>query len=263
MKNTSNPTNFYQPLTLYQNDTDTSPSNPNTVTHLTDHVPQKTHKKPTQKLPNRQTSDTCKANTDRHTQGPPKITSDQTTQETTPKTQASRVSNLTTDPHQPQIILRGTYNNHPAKILLDCGATGNFISRKYVATHKLPTSSRTPLDITLADGRTQETCATRTNPFNLHMGSYSTWTGLDLTTLNSDYDIILGMPWLTETNPKIDWVNCQLTIHQAHHSILLHAIDSPMQHVISALQFARLTKTCKYYLVLPGNSTMANFLVIH
>ena len=68
--------------------------------------------------------------------------------------------------------------------------------------------------------------------------------------LNSDYDITLGMPWLTKTNPKIDWVNCQLTIHQGHYSILLHAIDSPMQHVISALQFARLTKTCKYYLAM-------------
>ena len=58
------------------------------------------------------------------------------------------------------------------------------------------------------------------------------------------------MPWLTKTNPKIDWVNCQLTIHQGHYSILLHAIDSPMGHVISALQFARLTKTCKYYLAM-------------
>ena len=81
------------------------------------------------------------------------------------------------------------------------------------------------------------------------MGAYSIRTCLDLTTLNSDYDIILGMPWL-EINPAIDWKNRHLTINQGGHSIQLHAIDSPTRHVISAMQFAKLTKTCKYYLAM-------------
>ncbi len=170
------------------------------------------------------------------------------TQEANPKPRTARVTSLRGSPHQPQLILSGYYYGHPARILLDCGATGDFITHDYVATHNLPTSSQTPLDITLADGITQETCDSRTTPSNLRIGPYSIKTGFDLTTLNSDYDIILGMPWLTDENPHIDWVKRQLTICRGSCSIQLHALDSPMRHVISALQFAKLTRTCEYYL---------------
>ena len=134
------------------------------------------------------------------------------TQETHPNPRTARVTSLHGSPHQPQLILRGYYYGCPARILLDCGATGDFISRDYVTTHNLPTSSQTPLDITLADGITQETCDSRTTPSNLHIGPYSIKTGFNLTALNSDYGIILGMSWLTDENPQIDWVKHQLTI---------------------------------------------------
>jgi hypothetical protein len=134
------------------------------------------------------------------------------TKEPTQETQAYCVSSLTGGLHVPQIILRGTYNNHLAKILIDCGATGDFISCKFVKAKKIPTSERTLLAITLADGWTQETCATQTTSLTLCIGPYSSQLNLDLTTLNDDYDIILGMPWLQQTNPIINWADWQLTI---------------------------------------------------
>ena len=172
----------------------------------------------TQELTKKPTKNTTDKKTQEPTKKPTKDTTDTSTQETNPSPQTARVSSLTS-PHEPQLILTGTYYNHPARILIDCGATGDFISHDYVSTHKIPTSSRTPLEITLADGETQETCTSRTKPFKLRIGPYSIKTCFDLTTLNSDYDIILGMPWLAEDNPHIDWKKCQLTIHQGSHSI--------------------------------------------
>ena len=151
-------------------------------------------------------------------------------------------------PHVPQIVLRGTYHRHPAKILIDCGATGDFISCKFVKTKKIPSSNSTPFPITLADGQTQEICNTRTESLGLHTGRYSHQISLGVITLNDDYDIILGMPWLQHANPEIDWINRQLTIQQRRGQIQLSAVDSPFHNVISALQFAKLTKTCEYYL---------------
>ena len=158
-----------------------------------------TTKIPTVKLTKEPTKNPTEAPSQELTQEP--------TQIPTQETQACKVSSLTESLHVPQIVLSRTYTNHPAKILIDCGATGDFISHKFAKIQKLPTTSRTPLAITLADGRTQESCTTQTKSFCLQIGFYSTHLQLDLTTLNDDYDIILGMPWLQHVNPMIDWVN--------------------------------------------------------
>src|ERR1035438_8564122 len=176
-------------------------------------------KNPTKEPTQEPTDKMIGRHTQERTQEPTDKTIREHTQETNPKPRTAQVTSLHGSPHQPQLILSGYYYGHPARILLDCGATGDFISRDYVATHNLPTSSQTPLDITLADGITQETCDSRTTPSNLCIGPYSIKTGFDLTMLNSDYNIILGMPWLTDENLHIDWVKCQLTIRQGSHSI--------------------------------------------
>ena len=47
----------------------------------------------------------------------------------------------------------GKVNGHPAWILLDSGASRNFIDKKFVNKYKLPTKPVTPLSVELADGQ--------------------------------------------------------------------------------------------------------------
>lgn len=102
------------------------------------------------------------------------------------------------------VKLSGFVAGHLAVVLLDCGATGNFVSSAFVQKHQLVTSSLPQQDtVVLADGSEQQTCSLL-QAASLCIGSYTD--SLDLVALPlSGYDVILGMPWLHHFNPTIDW----------------------------------------------------------
>ena len=102
------------------------------------------------------------------------------------------------------IKLRGLVAGKPAVVLVDCGATGNFISSAFVRKHRLTTSSLSAPDVvTLADGSKHTTGSTLSDA-RLVIGSYTD--SFDFASLPlSGYDAILGMAWLHHFNPAIDW----------------------------------------------------------
>ena len=96
-----------------------------------------------------------------------------------------------------------TINENAAWILLDSGASRNFLDEQFVKRCNLPTRKSDTVTIELADGRKQET-SQHVDIKNLHLGHYHT-TGLSAQVIKLQrYDAILGKPWLYHANPTID-----------------------------------------------------------
>ena len=97
-----------------------------------------------------------------------------------------------------------------AKVLLDCGSTTNFISRRFVCKHHIPyvhvASSQV---VKLADGSTQ-LANKLVEAFSLSISNRNMKENLLVLPIES-FDIILGMPWLKRHNPIIDWETDTLT----------------------------------------------------
>ena len=122
----------------------------------------------------------------------------------------SQINQLTTTARS-LIKLSGIVAGHPAVFLLDCGATGNFVSSSFVRKHRLVTSSlpQQSIVITLADGSQQQS-ASLVKAAPIAVGSYTD--ALDLVALPlSGYDVILGMTWFHHYNPEVDWQEQRVT----------------------------------------------------
>ena len=96
-----------------------------------------------------------------------------------------------------------------AVVLLDCGATGNFVSETYARQLGLK-QQQSPTRVCLADGRTSDSVGLLP-AVNVRIGTYSEKMDLIVTQLQG-YDIILGMAWLEKYNPRVDWRGKKLTL---------------------------------------------------
>ena len=89
-------------------------------------------------------------------------------------------------------------------VMVDSGATSNFISESFITRNHIPSTTLSPRhNILLADGTTHSvTRQIRSLPL-----TFTGFTGpitAHILPLH-DYDVILGMPWLAQHNPRIDW----------------------------------------------------------
>jgi predicted aspartyl protease len=98
-----------------------------------------------------------------------------------------------------------------AKVLLDCGSTTNFISKRYVSKHRIAAASIANSQVVkLADGSVHHTCKL-VQHYILNINNRKLKEHLLVLPLDN-FDIILGMPWLKKHNPTIDWQTNTLTL---------------------------------------------------
>ena len=95
--------------------------------------------------------------------------------------------------------------------LLDSGAAGIFIDQSFAKLHNLPQIPlRTPILVRNVDG-TPNKKGTITHRTTLNMKIYDKIKKTEfLITGLGNQKIILGLPWLQDTNPEIDWKNACL-----------------------------------------------------
>ena len=104
------------------------------------------------------------------------------------------------------VQFRGTVASAPCSILVDSGASRDFISQEKVEKLRLITTTvDTPFGVSMADGRT-------VNSGRMIKGADITIGPLtlkrDLYVLNmTGLEIILGKPFLFDYNPNLDWIN--------------------------------------------------------
>ena len=108
------------------------------------------------------------------------------------------------------IELSSRVKERPVKVLLDLGTTGNFISDAMATVFKLKIISEVDSqDLKLADG--SQVWTARYVQFTMNCRGYKGKT-IARVFPNLSKNCILGMPWLVQENPIIDWKGRQVTI---------------------------------------------------
>ncbi len=125
--------------------------------------------------------------------------------------------------HVPLLRLTATVHSQPATLLVDSGATTNFIDAHYVAKYRLPTVTLArPQHVKLGDG-TEVSATTIVPSVPVSVSSHREVLSFVVFPL-SGCDAVLGMPWLSLHNPRIDWSTRSLFINQID---LLSSSPSP------------------------------------
>ena len=125
-----------------------------------------------------------------------------------PDVQVSRV--IVCDPNTSALTIPITINTKDKSIettaLIDCGAEGTFIHKELVKQHQLPTYAlNRPIIARNVDNTiNKEGVITRYTKLNLGL---NTTDERLLITNTGKSPIILGLPWLKQVNPQIDWAN--------------------------------------------------------
>ena len=124
------------------------------------------------------------------------------------------------------IKLAGFVGRHRATVLVDCGATGNFVSSTFVEKHGLSVTDSCET-IKGYDGRSEKSGGTL-GAARVRIAAYSEPMDLTVATL-SGYDVILGMPWFERYNPIVDWRGKSLTFVDQHNNrlVLQRAATAP------------------------------------
>ena len=140
---------------------------------------------------------------------------------------------------QKLIKLKCTIHSYPALILIDSGASNNFISTSFIDDNKLKWHTRhTPTTqiISLADGR--KACSTHFLPSApVSISKYHDNISFLSTPLHG-YDAILGMPWLKQYDPHIKWSTDTVTLNahgHTHHlspAININGTSSPSPSIL-------------------------------
>jgi len=99
-----------------------------------------------------------------------------------------------------------THKGVTVKALLDSGATGMFVDKKFTEEHRFKLDKlEKPVIVTNVDG----SCNSRGNithevECNVYYKGHQERVKFDVCNLGRT-EVILGMPWLVAHNPEIDW----------------------------------------------------------
>jgi len=131
--------------------------------------------------------------------------------------------------------LAGRVRGFSTRVLLDSGSTGNFISTHFVTAVGLQVQPDPEWEeVTLADGSKLRTEGRV--QFQLRCGGYK---GKILARVfpNLHKEIILGIPWLREANPDIDWAQRRVTVASRGSDVILPLTQKRDQSAAAEVSF--------------------------
>ena len=180
----------------------------------------------------------------------------------------SEINQLTSPlPSSILIKLAGSVAGQPAVFLIDCGADGNFVSSSFISRLSSPPLVRPSSNtITLADSRTQPASGVASS-IPLRLQSYTECLDLVVTDLRG-YDVILGMPWLLQYNPVVDWRGATLSfVDQSRTSHVLRKlptgtalwVDQSLVRRSSSVQSVHLNVVSSRYIELMHRQNQIDF----
>jgi hypothetical protein len=130
----------------------------------------------------------------------------------------------------------GNLAGREVRVLLDSGASANFVSDTLLRELSLPTTPiSSSVSVRVADGRTSIVQSSVTT--DLSVGTLQ----FGVTCLPTElyhYDVVLGKPWLTLFNPVVNWrLNAVSLVHLGRTHVLMGSQKSGLpDFVISALE---------------------------
>ena len=110
------------------------------------------------------------------------------------------------------LVYGGTVNDRKVRILVDGGASENFVSTRLIAELRLKTKKKHEAgSVQLADGKAVPSHLVARLSYHIGtMKDTETFHSLEL----GEYDLILGMPWLVRLNPVTNWRKGTLTLQE-------------------------------------------------
>ena len=135
-------------------------------------------------------------------------------------------------------VIKGFIDNFQVSVLIDSGATHNFISSSLIDPSLL---SSTPHKVSLADGKSIKHLGSVDK--YLILGDYKD--SLKFEVIEISFDVILGQPWLAKLNPSIDWKNKSLKFEFNNKSYLLTATKDTAFPVVNVVSCSQLHKDVK------------------
>ena len=121
---------------------------------------------------------------------------------------------------QKLLILDGKIVGRAVKIMIDSGASKNFLTTDFIDKNNLKIDRNMKDTIRLANGQYTDGVGTA-KALQFHIGPYSTTSDFSVTKLTKGYDAILGKPWLTSVNPHINWRTNEVRILRKGQTIVL------------------------------------------
>ncbi len=128
------------------------------------------------------------------------------------------------------MILEGRIMGKPARILIDSGASNNFLSAQWLRRHDItPATRSTGLSVQLATG--QRTLSNQIVPSaSLAIHTYRDHERFEVLPMPS-VDAVLGMRWLRRHNPSINWLTLTAELH---HDGRTHTLQAPVPEAPNA-----------------------------
>jgi hypothetical protein len=121
------------------------------------------------------------------------------------------IVNLTDHRLQDQLVIfAGEVEGEPVSVLLDSGASRNFISRDFAQQACITLRQGDRLRVRQANGQissTDEHADIVLRISDVTFNESFVVTDLGIRANGNSYDLILGKPWLTHHNPQIDWTS--------------------------------------------------------
>ena len=112
------------------------------------------------------------------------------------------------------VTLAGHLDNVPTSCLIDSGASDNFIDEAWAHQHHLPVAAIPPADrrkVRLANGDVTRVAGKVT--CTMTCGQWSSTVQFQVLQLTPQRPVILGVPWLRQHNPHIEWSTGAVTIN--------------------------------------------------
>ena len=124
--------------------------------------------------------------------------------------------------------MKGSLHGTPIRILLDSGASCNFVNSDFVCKNKIPicTTNRDGI-VKLANGESTGVLGSVELP--IRIGDHCGISNFKVIPLTVKYQIVFGKPWLVKLNPMIDWQKGYLEIREKGISYKLYSENAAGQ----------------------------------
>lgn len=107
--------------------------------------------------------------------------------------------------------IQGKVNGRPCRVLLDCGANSNFISKPLARQLQLSTNRKCGY-VNMANGQQLDEGAAVSKQFKVALGSHQEHMVAAITELRNGHDLILGIPWLAKHQSCIERATRELIL---------------------------------------------------
>ena len=153
------------------------------------------------------------------------------------------------------ITVKGLLNGHKARMLIDSGASGNFITQKFIdagrETLNACLTGMDPKSVKLANGSTIKTNRMLTDVNTNVKNKSLPCSFVVLPELNHSYDAILGMPYLENANPDISFSN--KTFNWRSNDSILHSNSNSQSFNAASINLSQTPVQLKFRKKLNGS----------